>query len=120
MWFNKDGHFDTSGKIEIRRCPMPSHKRRQYTEECKREAVGLVTKQGYGVTEAAWHLGIHANMLGKWKRQIAQHTNGSMGGNGPLSSEHEELLRWRTENQRLRMEREIVKQAALFFANESR
>ena len=98
---------------------MPSHKRRQYTEECKREAVGLVTNQGYGVTEAARHLGIHANMLGKWKRQMERQPNGSMGGNGHLSSEHEELLRLRTENQRLRMEREILKKAALFFANES-
>jgi transposase len=120
MWFNKDGHFDKSGQIEIRRCPMPIHKRRQYTEECKREAVGLVTKQGYGVTEAARPLGIHANMLGKWKRHMERQTNGSRGGNGPLSSAHEALLRWRKENQRLRMEREILKQAALFFANESR
>ena len=98
---------------------MPSHTRRQYTEEFKREAVGLVTKQGYGITEAARHLGIPANMLGKWKRQIERQTNGSMGGNAHLASEHEELLRLRKENQRLRMEREILKKAALFFANES-
>ncbi len=98
---------------------MPSHKRRQYTAEFKREAVGLVTNQGYGVTEAARHLGTHANMLGRWKRQVERQTNGSMGGNGHQSSEHEELLRLRKENQRLRMEREILKKAALFFANES-
>jgi transposase len=119
MWFNKDGHFDKSGKIEIRRCPMPSHKRRQYTEEFKREAVGLVTNQGYGVTEAARHLGIHANRLGKWKRQIERHPPGRLGRNGHRSSEHEELLRLRKEHQRLRMERAILKKAALFFANEA-
>jgi hypothetical protein len=56
MWFNKDGHFDKSAKREIRRCPMQSQKRRQYTEECRHEAVRLITEHGYGVTEAARNL----------------------------------------------------------------
>ena len=97
---------------------MQSQKRRQYTAEFKREAVRLMTEHGYGVTEAAHNLGIHAHMLGRWKRQAAQRTNGSMGGNGQMSAEHEELLRLRKENQRLRMEREILKKATAFFAKE--
>jgi transposase-like protein len=36
-----------------------SEKRRQYTEEFKREAVRPVTAHGYGVTEAARNLGIN-------------------------------------------------------------
>ena len=59
-------------------------------------------------------------MLGRWKRQAAWHTNGSLGGNGHLTAEHAERLQWRTEVKRWRMEREIVKQATRFFANESR
>ena len=55
---------------------MQSHKRRQYTEACKREAVRLVTDHGYGVSEAARNLGINATMLGRWKRQVAQQHNG--------------------------------------------
>jgi transposase len=98
---------------------MQSQKRRQYTAECKREAVRLITEHGYGVTEAARNLGIHAQMLGRRKRQAEQQTNGSIGGNGQMSAEHEELLRLRKENQRLRMEREIVKKATVFFAKES-
>jgi transposase len=74
-----------------------SEKRRQYTEECKQEAVRLVTDQGYGGTEAARHLGRHAQRLGRWKRQAAWHTNGSRGGNGPLTGEPEELLQLRKE-----------------------
>jgi transposase len=55
---------------------MQSHKRRQYTEACKREAVRLITEHGYGVTETARHLGIHARMLGRWKRQGEQQHHG--------------------------------------------
>ena len=90
-----------------------SEKRRQYTEEFKQEAVRLVTEHGYGVTEAARNLGINVKMLGRWKRQAEQQTNGSIGGNGQMSAEHEELLRLRKENQRLRMEREILKNGSV-------
>jgi transposase len=98
---------------------MQSQKRCQYTAEFKREAVRLVTDHGYGVSEAARNLGINATMLGRWKRQIEQQNNGVYRGNGHLSAEHEELLRLRKEVKRLRMEREILKKAALFFASES-
>ena len=39
-----------------------AEKRRQYTEECKREAIRLDTEQGYGVSETARNLGINAHM----------------------------------------------------------
>ena len=95
-------------------------KRRQYTEEFKQEAVRLVTEHGYGVTEAARNLGINAKMLGRWKRQAERQTTGSRGGNGHMTAEYEELLQLRKEVKRLRLEREILKKATLFFANESR
>jgi transposase len=97
-----------------------TEKRRQYTEECKQEAVRLVTEHGYGVTEAARNLGINAKMLGRWTRQAAWQTNGSRRSNGHMTAEHAELLQWRKDVKRRRMERELVKQAPLFFANESR
>jgi transposase len=97
-----------------------AEKRRQYTEEFKQDAVRLVTEHGYGVTEAARNLGINAKMLGRWKRQAERQTTGGMGGNGHMTAEHEELLQLRKEVKRLRMEREILKKATLFFVNESR
>ena len=96
-----------------------TEQRRVYTAEFRREAVRLVTEHGYGVTEAARNLGINVKMLGRWKRQAEQQPNGSIGGNGQMAAEHEELLRLRKENQRLRMEREILKKATVFFAKES-
>ena len=96
-----------------------SAKRKIYTAEFKREAVSLITNHGYGVSEAARHLGIHANMLRKWKRHLEQQGAHAFPGNGRLTPAQEELHRLRQENKRLRMERDILKKAALFFANEA-
>lgn|SRR5687767_3847512 len=99
---------------------MQHPQRRHYTAECRHEAVRLRTEHGYGGTEAARNFGITTTMLGRWKRQSEPQRNGVARGNGHLSAEHDELGTWRQEVKRLRMEREIVQQAALFFANESR
>ena len=61
-------------------------KRHIYTEEFKREAVRLVTDQGYGVAEAARNLGLHASMLGRWKREVEQTMHGAFPGMGGYHS----------------------------------
>ena len=96
-----------------------SAKRKIYTAEFKREAVSLITNHGYGVSEAARNLGLHANMLRKWQRNLEQQGAHAFPGNGRLTPAQEELHRLRQENKRLRMERDILKKAALFFANEA-
>ena len=98
---------------------MMAEKRKIYTAEFKREAVRLVTEHHYGVAEAARNVGITTNMLRRWKRELADRDNGAFPGKGRLAPEQEELYRLRAENKRLRMEREILKKAAAFFANES-
>jgi transposase len=98
---------------------MMAEQRKTYTAEFKREAVRLVTEHHYGVAEAARNLGINTNMLRRWKREFADQANGAFPGKGRLSPEQEELHRLRAENKRLRMEREILKKAAAFFANAS-
>ena len=98
---------------------MTAEKRPSYTAEFKREAVRLVMALGYGITEAARNLGSNATRLGRWKRELEARENGAFPGKGRLSPDQEELYRLREENKRLRMEREILKKAAAFFANES-
>ena len=92
-------------------------KKRQYTEEFKREAVKLVTEQGYSLAEAARSLGIHENLIRQWRRKFAQEKQGT---EIMSESEREELKRLREENRRLRMERDILKKATAFFASENR
>jgi transposase len=99
---------------------MMTEKRKTYTAEFKHEAVRLVTEQGYGVSEAARNLGLNINMLRRWKRELSERANGAFPGKGHLSPEQEELHRLRDEVKRLRMERDILKKAAIFFANESK
>jgi transposase len=99
---------------------MNEQKKRSYTPEFKKDAVRLVTEQGYKVTEAARNLGINPSVLQRWKTELASVGPNAFPGKGRLSPEQEELQRLRKENQRLRMEREILKKAAAFFANESK
>ena len=98
---------------------MLTEKRRVYTAEFKREAVRLVTDHGYGVTEAARNLGINVKMLGRWKQQAEHQTNSRFGRTRPMAAENEELLRLRQEVKRRRMEREILKKATAFLAQEA-
>ena len=97
---------------------MPE-KRRIYGDEFKRDAIRLVTENGYGVGETARNLRINVNMLGRWKREAEMTSNGAFIGNGHVSPEQDELRRLREENTRLRMERDILKKTVVFFANES-
>ena len=97
-----------------------TQKRTNYTAEFKREAVRLVTEQGYSMSQAARNLDININMLRRWKHQINEQGQDAFPGKGRLLPEQEELSRLREENKRLRMEREILKKTVTFFANELR
>ena len=97
---------------------MTGEKRRRYTDEFKQEAVRLISEEGYAVAEAARNLGINANMLGRWKREMQEAD--AFGGIDQMRQMKEELRRMRRENKQLQMEREILKKAAAFFAMESK
>jgi len=94
-------------------------KRKSFTRQFKIDAVRLVTDQGYRITEAARNLGIHPNVLSRWKRQLEAEDGNAFSGKGQMTPEKEELHRLRKQVKQLEMEREILKKAAAFFANES-
>ena len=91
-----------------------TRKRRNYTEDFKRDAVALVTEQGYKTTEAARSLGIGDNLIRRWKREFKEEASGTRLG----ADELEELKRLRKENRLLRMEKDILKKASQYFAKE--
>jgi transposase len=95
------------------------NQRKQYTKEFKQEAVELVTKQNYTISQAARSLGINSNMLSRWRRQYLDQSPPAFPGTGHQSAETEELNRLREENRRLKLEKEILKKAAAYFARES-
>jgi transposase len=97
---------------------MSKKKRRNHTKEFKEEAVKLITEQGYKISEAARSLGVNPNLLGRWKHEF-EISEGDYSDPGGTVNMQAELKRLRKENKRLKMEREILKKAAAFFAKES-
>ena len=95
-------------------------KRRMFTREFKVEAVSLVTRQGLSFAETARRLEIGQNLLRKWKEQLAAEGSKAFAAKAQPTVLEEEVRRLRAENDRLRMEREIIKTATAFFAKESR
>jgi transposase len=98
---------------------LAERKRRQYTAEFKKEAVELVTRDDYTVAEAAQSLDISRSMLDRWRREYRAREKDAFPGSGHQTSQLEELKRLREENRRLRLEKEILKKAAAYFAKES-
>jgi len=93
--------------------------RRQFSREYKLEAVKLVKERGVSVPQAARDLDVHENVLRKWVREAAADPKEAFPGNGVMRPEQAELDRLKKENAKLRMERDILKKAAAYFAKES-
>jgi len=95
--------------------------RKQYTKEFKLDAISLVLDQGLTIAEAARSLEIRANMLGRWIKENEADNNGqAFRGNGKLTPDQEEIRRLKIENKQLKLERQILKEAAVFFAKETK
>lgn len=90
--------------------------RRRFDEEFKTQAARLVLDEEKTVGAVARDLDLTETALRDWiKRAQADRTNGRTG---LTTAEREELARLRKENRQLRLEREILKNAAAFFASE--
>ena len=94
--------------------------RRNFTQEFKDDAVSLVIDQGYSCAEVARRLGIPDNNVSRWVRHYRQRNEIASPDGLSREQMEAELKRLRKENKRLEMEREILKKAAAFFANESK
>jgi transposase-like protein len=93
-------------------------KRRTFSRDYKIAAVKKVIEQGLSYCQVARDLGIRDNMIHNWRK--AFEADGTLAAevlNSPsLEAENKRL---REENRQLRLEREILKKAAAFFANEN-
>jgi transposase len=94
---------------------MSEHKR--YTKEFQLEAAKLVHEHGYSFNDAAQRLGVTAWSIRYWLRKFRN--NGQLRQDTTTASSADELQTLRKENQRLRLENEILKKAAAYFAKES-
>lgn len=95
-----------------------SRPRREFSDEFKAGAVRLVLEEGKSITGVSKDLDLTPSSLGKWVEQAR--ANGGKSKRGTLTTdEKEELARLRKDVRVLRIEREILKKAAAFFAKEN-
>ena len=93
-------------------------KRRNYSPEFKREAVELTRMEGVTISQIARDLGIRANMLGRWRRELSESGEKAFQGQG--KARDEEMARLKRELAQVRKERDFLKEAAAFFAKASK
>ena len=87
---------------------------KRYPEEFKIEAVKQVFERGHSVAEVASRLGVTTHSLYAWKKKY-----------GPDSAQHQaksgdeaEIRRLKKELKRVTEERDLLKKAAVYFANQ--
>jgi transposase len=97
---------------------MSPKPRRLFTPEQKAEAVRIVEQSEKPLTQVARELGISESALRKWVNQAKIDQNVSPQG-ALTTAERQELLQLRRDNKRLQMERDFIKKAAAFFAQDS-
>src|SRR5512132_2199655 len=89
-------------------------RRRQFTQEFKRDAVDLVRSTGRPIAQIAHELGIYDSTLGNWVRQDRIDRGEAEG----LTSD-ERLRQLEADNARLRMERDLLKRTVAFWVKET-
>jgi transposase len=93
-----------------------SRRRRQFTEEFKRDAVDLVRSTGRPIAQIANELGIYDSTLGNWVRQDRVDRGAA---EGLTSDERARLGQLEAENSKLRMERDLLKRTVAFWVTET-
>jgi len=89
---------------------------KRFSPEFKQEAMNLVLKQGLTITQASKDLGIGYSTLDKWLHRHREH---EQDPNILDEAELAELKRLRKEVRVLRIERDLLKKTAVYFAKDS-
>ncbi len=93
--------------------------RRRYSEELKAEAVKMVNEQGLTQEETRRRLSLPKGTISNWVRASRSERDPAQPGDLSVAQLAAENSRLRKELAEARMEREILKKAAAYFAKES-
>lgn len=96
---------------------MEKRKNKHYTEEFKRSSAKLAVESDQSIAATARNLSVNAVTLHGW---VKRYYSGAAPGATSINTvdAHSEIQRLKKENARLRMERDILKKAAAYFASE--
>ena len=99
---------------------MSKKKRKTYSPEFKMEAVSLITQKGYSIAEASRNLGIDYSVLQRWKKQLSDDPQNAFPGKGNLRAADQDLRQAQRELARVKEERDILKKALAYFAEDQK
>jgi len=89
---------------------------KRYSEEFKLEAIKQVTERGYKAIDVAERLGVTSKSLSDWQKKYGDPSSQHQ----TIASQKDEVRRLKAELRRVTEERNILKEAAVFFAGESK
>ena len=92
--------------------------RRTYSKDFKIKVCELVIKENLSTAIVAEKFGIHRVMLCRWISEYQEYGSEAFVGSGHQKAADAELRKLRKENERLKMENEILKKAAAYFAKD--
>ena len=96
---------------------MEEHrKRKRYDKQFKLDAIRRITEGGRSVTSVGRELGIAANQLHRWKKELSEGAAHAFPGKGHTLVENQELEDLRKELARVKEERDILKKAVSVFS----
>ena len=100
---------------------MEGRRRRSFTDDYKRQAVDLVASSGRSIGSVAKELGLRDPVLRRWvelrgREPTAAPRRPTTQATLPSADHAAEIARLQRENERLRMERDILKKSIAIFA----
>ena len=90
--------------------------RRRFDKQFKLDAMRMVQESDRSIASIARDLGVHPNVLYRWREQLLKDPDHAFPGKGKLKPEDEELRKLRRENETLKEERDILKKALGVFS----
>ncbi len=99
---------------------MTKRARKHYSREFKIEAVKLATKPGTKIVQVARELDIDYSSLRRWIQQYHNDPVDAFPGHGRLKPHEDELRQLKRELERVKEERDILKKALAYFAEDQK
>ncbi len=93
-------------------------RRKRYSAEFKREALRRANEEGVTDVLVAEELGINARQLRRWRDAAKRHSENAFPGQG--NARDKELVRLKHKLAKVEQERDFLKEAAAYFAKESK
>ena len=94
--------------------------RKKYDTAFKVEAIRLVIEEGRKISEVEHNLDISRGTLARWIREKKVDPEEAFPGKGRLKAKDEEIRRLRLELKRTQEERDIIKKALAYFAEDQK